>query len=77
MSQQRRLLDLLRERREAGVTPLDALDLLGSFRLGARIFELRAQGYDIRSETYTTPNGAHVARYVLRERPVQLEAWSV
>ena len=29
------------------LTPIDALTLFGSFRLGARIFELRQQGHEI------------------------------
>lgn len=29
------------------LTPMDALSLFGSFRLGARIFELRQQGHEI------------------------------
>lgn len=37
---------------EAGeaVTPLDALRRWGCFRLGARIFDLRQQGYEIETE---------------------------
>ena len=30
------------------LTPIDALTLFGSFRLGARIFELRQQGHEIK-----------------------------
>lgn len=32
------------------ITPLEALNLYGCFRLGARIWELRDEGYVIRSE---------------------------
>jgi hypothetical protein len=32
---------------EAGNTPMDALRLFGSFRLSARIFELRQKGHKI------------------------------
>jgi len=32
------------------ITPLEALNLYGCFRLGARIWELRDEGYRIRSE---------------------------
>jgi len=42
-------LDLLRWQ-PAGITALDALDRIGSFRLGARVWELRAAGYDVTSE---------------------------
>ena len=64
------VLALLRERGSRGVTPLDALDVVGSFRLGARIFDLRAEGYDIETQVYETPNGSRVARYVLHEKAV-------
>ncbi len=33
------------------ITPLEALELYGCFRLGARIWELRDEGYKIQSET--------------------------
>jgi len=32
------------------ITPLEALELYGCFRLGARIWELRDEGYEIKSE---------------------------
>lgn len=67
-------LRLLRERGGHGVTPLDALASLGSFRLGARIWELKAAGYTIDTRLVTMPSGARVARYVLREEPVQMAA---
>lgn len=31
------------------ITPIDALNLYGCFRLGARIWDLRAAGYDVNS----------------------------
>lgn len=33
------------------LTPLDALYMFGCFRLGARIYNLRKQGLDIKSES--------------------------
>ena len=65
MTQRERILLLLIERGERGVTPLDALREVGSLRLAARIAELRARGLVIYSTTTRTPNGKHVARYVL------------
>jgi len=59
-------LDLLRWQ-PAGITALDALDRIGSFRLGARVWELRAAGYDVTSEYVTTPSGKRIVRYVLHE----------
>lgn len=64
-SQAEQLLELLRERGDAGVTPLLALDRIGSFRLAARISDLKAAGHAIRSDRVTTSGGAVVARYVL------------
>ena len=45
------------------LTPMDALNDFDCFRLGARIFTLREQGYDIKTEDFKTPSGKHVARY--------------
>ena len=67
------ILDLLREQGVDGVTPLLALTDAGCYRLAARIAELRAEGHDIVNVGHTTTTGRHVALYVLRERPVQLE----
>lgn len=37
------------------ITPIDALNLFGCFRLGARIFDLKKMGYNI--ETNIVHNG--------------------
>lgn len=52
---------------EAGVaiTPIDALNLYGCFRLAARIDELRKEGMDIETVTQTR-NGKRYAAYVMR-----------
>ena len=50
-----------------GLTPLDALELVGTARLAARVFELEAEGYRIERTLETTPRGARVARYRLIE----------
>lgn len=48
------------------LTPLDALNRFGCFRLGARIWELRHKcGMDIRAVRHTTDNGKSVAAYSL------------
>jgi len=65
-SQRSRLLALLRERGERGLTPMEALDLVGSFRLGARIYDLRREGWPIETLDYRTSGRAIVARYILR-----------
>ena len=64
-SQTLRVLDLLRSQGDEGVTALDALQIVGSLRLAARILELRDEGHDIVTRWETTPTGKRVARYVL------------
>ena len=64
-------LELLRAHPE-GVTALTALDEIGSFRLGARVWELKAEGYDVQTDLVTTKSGKRIARYRLIEQPRQL-----
>ena len=45
------------------ITPLEALDKFGCMRLGARVYDLKQQGHDIRTEPLALPSGKHVARY--------------
>ena len=47
------------------LTPIDALKRFGSFRLGARILELRDLGYAIETEIVTLENRKRIARYSL------------
>jgi hypothetical protein len=47
------------------ITPLDALTRFGCFRLGARIYDLRAEGYTIDKTTVETPGGSRIASYRL------------
>lgn len=47
------------------ITPLDALNIFGSFRLGARIFDLKNDyGMDIKTEMIEE-NGKRYAKYSL------------
>ena len=48
-----------------GITPMDALNLFGCFRLGARIADLKRMGYDIVTERVKVEDGKYVARYHL------------
>ena len=64
--QTRACLEMLRRHPE-GVTALTALDEVGSFRLGARIYELKAEGYDVETLWTETYSGKRIAKYVLRE----------
>lgn len=47
------------------ITPIEALSNFGCFRLGARIFELREQGNDIKVDTVER-NGKRFASYSLK-----------
>ena len=69
-TQTRAILAYLRAN-PGGITPLEALGAIGCFRLGARIFDLKALGYEIATDRVTTRSGKRVARYRLVE---QLEA---
>ena len=64
LSQKRLILHLLQDRDE-GITGIDALNEAGSFRLAARIADLRGEGYDISSTMERTPTGKRIARYRL------------
>ena len=68
-SQEGRLLALLQSGRE--VTPIEALQELGCFRLAARVRGLRTAGYDIRARTLRG-NGKHYAAYSLHRSIVDL-----
>jgi hypothetical protein len=84
-TQTQQVIALLRERGDRGLTPLDALDLVGSFRLAARISDAKLlirDDEEIVTERATGPDGKSFARYVLRTRttsagePVQPSLWS-
>lgn len=47
------------------ITPLEALDLFGCFRLAARVRDLRDEGHSIHTEEVELPNGKRIARYSL------------
>lgn len=58
--------EILRYLREGHtLTPMDALRLFGCFRLGARVYDLKRRGYDIKSKMVDTDNGKRVAQYSL------------
>jgi len=46
------------------ITPLEALEWFGCFRLGARIYDLKRRGYTISSELITA-HGKRFAEYHL------------
>jgi hypothetical protein len=47
------------------ITPIEALELCGCFRLSARIFELRADGWPIFCDRRATNTGKVVGHYKL------------
>jgi hypothetical protein len=71
MIQQDAILAYLRQGNS--ITPLEALSRFSCFRLGARIFELKKQGYDIRSELVRGDNNKHFSRYHLIRKESQRE----
>ena len=48
-----------------GITPLEALNKFGAFRLSAIIFDLKKDGYDIDTEIINN-GGKHYANYKLK-----------
>jgi len=68
ISQQDAVLALL-QHRPAGLTPIDALNEVGCFRLAARVAELRTQGHNIVTIPETI-DGRTWARYRLLPGPV-------
>jgi len=72
MSQCERLLDRLKR---GPITPMEAWSELGIYRLGARIFDLKASGHDIDRELVPVSNRfgeeCRVAQYRLIEAAQQ------
>lgn len=62
-SQAEKILDYMLSGK--AITPIEALDLFGCFRLGARIADIKAKGYLVYSEFITTPSGKRVKSYYL------------
>ncbi len=60
-TQQENILQFMQEKT---ITPIEALNLFGCFRLAAIIFDLRAGGHFIITET-VRKNGKRFARYKL------------
>lgn len=53
------------------LTPLDALNLFGCFRLTSRIWDLKQLGHEIHTGTQHLPNGKTVAIYSLVKKAQQ------
>jgi hypothetical protein len=63
-SQSAHILAYLREGNS--LTPLEALNRFGCFRLGARIWDLKQEGHDIHTDLVEV-NGKRVASYRLMD----------
>lgn len=62
--------EMIRKHLEEGrsLTPIEALNLYGCFRLATRIFELKKSGLDIETEMVENKDtGKRYARYFLRK----------
>ena len=57
--------------RRGSITPIEALNELGCFRLAARIEELRRAGHGIKT-IIEKRKGKRYARYVYAQRPQQI-----
>ena len=64
MSQSQAILDYLQSGHV--LTPLEALQKFGCFRLAARVHDLRAAGHNIVGHTVDTGSGKKVAQYHLQ-----------
>lgn len=66
-TQAEQILDALKRGRR--LTALDALKEFGCMRLGARVLELKQEGYVIEGERVKTSTGKNVKRYYLAAIP--------
>jgi hypothetical protein len=57
---------ILAHLKERPITPLEALDLYGCFRLVARVWDLRQDGHDIHMQLIER-NGKRFAQYSMRQ----------
>lgn len=63
LSQNQKVLNYLKK--HDYITPLVAFAVLGVFRLAARVYDLRSQGFDIQSVTMMDDEGRPYCRYSL------------
>lgn len=55
------------------ITPIEALNRYGSFRLGAIIHKLRREGYEIETKYITNKYGNKFAEYKMKQEPVSFK----
>ena len=49
------------------ITPIEALDLYGCFRLSSRIYDLRSTGLAIKARSRITPTKKRIAEYFVEK----------
>ena len=64
MSQNKQIADYLNKGRK--LTPIDALNKFGCFRLAARIADLRNNGMSIVTKTIKLDNNKQIAQYSIK-----------
>ena len=64
MSQNKQIADYLNKGKK--LTPIDALNKFGCFRLAARIADLRNEGMNIVTRTIKLENNKQVAQYSIK-----------
>jgi len=64
MSQNKKIADYLNKGKK--LTPIDALNKFGCFRLAARIADLRNEGMNIKTNTIKLDNNKLIAQYSLK-----------
>lgn len=73
LTQRRRVVEHLRTYKT--IQPMEALKEYGIYRLGAVIYDLRADGWDIETENVVSFNifkeKTHYAKYILKNEPVE------
>ena len=71
MTQEQAILQYLKEGHS--LTPIEALNKFGSFRLAAIILNLRQAGFDIKTEMIKNQNKKHFAKYSLVQPKQQIQ----
>lgn len=61
---------ILKHLKTSNISPMEALELYGCFRLASRINDLRQDGLDIET-IMTTRNGKTFASYKLSQAPIE------
>jgi hypothetical protein len=52
------------------LTPIEALEIYGCFRLSARIYELKDHGWPVRCEIKELPNGKRIGEYSMEPNTI-------